>query len=176
MQGLTRSRALGSIGGFLAALPLVVTAARAGSREDPADLKSLNDLLATANSGVALYNGAISANVLTPAVAVTIGTFAGDHAAHRDALLALISSGGGTPVAASTVAPTPPHSDTELLTVALAFERQATGIYLTSIADFKNRAFAKTAASILGVDAGHVALLAEALRQNPAFPTSFVTA
>jgi bacterioferritin (cytochrome b1) len=177
MQVVSRAQALGALGAAAVAAPLAVETAGAAGREDAADLKLLNSLLQTANAGVALYNGAITANVLTPAVAVTIGQFAGDHAAHRDALIALISSGGGQPDAtAAPSAPVPPHSDAELLPAALAFERQATGIYLSSIAAFKNRDYAKTAASILGVDAAHVALLAEALRQNPAFPTNFVTA
>jgi rubrerythrin len=191
MQGLSRARALGALAAIAAAAPLAVDAAKSATREDPADVKLLNGLLDTANAGVALYNGAITANVLSPAVAVTIAQFAGDHAAHRDALIALISSSGGQPVssaaaaaaptaaaaaAPTAAAPTPLHSDAELLPAALAFERQATGFYLSSIAAFKNRDFAKTAASILGVDAAHVALLAEALRQNPAFPTNFVTA
>jgi bacterioferritin (cytochrome b1) len=177
MQGLSRARALGVLGAIAAATPLVVRTAQSAAREDPADIKLLNSLLDTANAGVALYNSAITANVLSAPVAVTIGQFAGDHAAHRDALIALISSSGGQPNAsAAAQAPTPPHSDAELLPAALAFERQATGVYLSSIAEFKNRDYAKTAASILGVDAAHVALLAEALRQNPAFPTNFVTA
>jgi hypothetical protein len=78
----------------------------------------------------------------------------------------------GTDTATLTI--NPPKTEADVLANALAFEKQLASYYLAAIPQFKNRDLAKTAASILGVDATHVALLAEALRQSPAYPGGFL--
>jgi hypothetical protein len=92
------------------------------------------------------------------------------------ALVALVQQAGQTPSSDTTALEAPAmKAEADLLAFALGIERQLASAYLSSVPQYKNRDFAKTAAAILGVDTTHVALLAEALRQNPAYPGSFTT-
>jgi hypothetical protein len=66
-------------------------------------------------------------------------------------------------------------TEADFLAFALSTERQLASSYLAAVPQFKNRDLAKTAASILGVDTAHVAVLSEALRQYPPYPGGFVS-
>ncbi|MBC5822155.1 MAG: ferritin-like domain-containing protein [Candidatus Eremiobacteraeota bacterium] len=70
----------------------------------------------------------------------------------------------------------PLHAEIDVLGFAYTIERMLADVHLAPVATYRNRDYAKTAASILGVETTHVALLAEALRRNPAYPSSFVAA
>lgn len=178
MPGISRARVLGAITALGAAGPLAFGAATSatGTKIDPADIVLLNGLLASAQAGLDLYNGAVRAKILSAPVALATTQFANDHAAHRDLLSAAITAGGGVPVPEAPAAVVDPSTaEATFLGGALSFERQTATLYLAAIPALKNRELTKTAASILGVITAHVALLAEALRQDPAFPTSFVT-
>jgi hypothetical protein len=177
MPGVSRARALGAITVFGVAGPLAVAAgSAAGAKIDPADVTILNTLLQSANAGVHLYNAAVTAKILSAPVSVATNQFAADHAAHRDVLIAVITAGGGEPIPEGPTSQVDPSTtEAAFLAGALTFERQTVGNYLNAVPALKNRELTKTVASILGVIAAHVALLAEALRENPAFPTSFVT-
>lgn len=177
MPGISRANILGAITVLGVAGPLAFSASRAaGAKIDPADVALLNGLLASAHAGIHLYNGAFEAKILTAPVALALNQFATDYNAHRDLLIGVITAGGGVPVPeAATSQVDPTTTEGSFLAGALSFERQTAGIYLVAIPEFKNRELTKAVASILGVVTAHVALLAEALRENPAFPTSFVT-
>jgi len=178
LPGVSRAHVLRAITLLGAAGPLAfgASSSAAGAKIDPADVILLNGLLATAQAGVHLYNGAFAAKILSAPVALATNQFATDHAAHRDLLIAVITAGSGIPVpelATSQVDPT--TTEASFLAGALSFERQTAGIYLAAVPELKNRELTRNVASILGVITAHVALLAEALRLNPAFPSSFVT-
>jgi hypothetical protein len=176
LDAVSRAHVLGAITVLGTAGPLAFGAASAaGAKIDPADVTLLNNLLSSAQAGVHLYNTALAAKILSAPVAAAILQFANDHAAHRDVLISVVTAGGGTPVAevpGSQVEAT--TAESAFLAGALVFERQTAQNYLAAIPAFKNRELTKTVASIMGVITAHVALLAEALRENPAFPTSFV--
>ena len=177
MENISRAHVLGTLTILGAAGPLALGAASAasGPKIDPADVILLNGLLASAHGGIQLYNGAFTAKILSAPVSLALNAFASDYNAHRDILVAAITAGGGTPVPeASASQPSPTLAEQAFLESALAYERQTASLYLNAIPAMKNREITKTVASILGVVTAHIALLAEALRQNPAFPSSFV--
>ena len=104
-----------------------------------------------------------------------MNVFVTDHTAHRDALIAAITAGGQTPGTDLATLDTPTlGNEAEFLNYAYTVERSLASGHLAAVAGFHNRDYAKTAASILGVETTHVALLAEALRKGSAYPTSFV--
>jgi Ferritin-like domain len=113
---------------------------------------------------------------LLPAAAVAIGTkFAGHHTEHRNALGAAIKQISGK----DATAPAGPYnypqfkSATDILMFAKTLEEAAVGGYYTSVPKLTNAALSRAAASIVGVEASHVAVLASALNMDP-IPTAFV--
>ncbi len=173
---ISRASALGAVAALGTVGPLALLPARSADRADPGDVKLLEGALALELAAIAAYAAAATAN-LSPPVAAVLTQFSDDHSAHRDAVAALVQQAGQTPVSEPAPLPdvAPPHVERDALTGALTLERQLASYYLAAVPEFKNRDLAKTAASILGVDATHVALLAEALRQNPAYPGGFLT-
>jgi hypothetical protein len=92
--------------------------------------------------------------------------FMADHMAHRDALIAAVKAGGGVP-SEETVKLVYPSLKTEkdILVFAQSVERQAASAYLGVFPVLQDKALAKAAASILGVETMHVGILATALGQ-----------
>lgn len=177
MSTCTRAQALGAAGAFGLAAPLLTRCAFAADKVDGGDLKSLATELALERSAIKAYTDAAALGVLSPSVLAVLNGFLADHNAHRDALITTYTTAGQT--APEDVAPldTPPlHAEADVLNFAYTVERMLAGAHLTAVPVYKNRDYATTAASILGVETTHVALLAEALRRNPAYPSSFVVA
>ena len=177
MPNITRSSALGATSAVALAAPLVfANFARAAQRADAGDIKLLNTAIPVERAAIKAYADAAALNVLSPSVLAVLRGFMADHTAHLDALVAAVTQGGATPAPESATLQTPPlKTEIDILDYAYTVERLAANTYLGTIAQFKNRDLATTAASILGVETTHVALLAEALRKNPAYPSSFVT-
>ena len=172
---VSRSHAIGALAAAGASLVLAPAVALAAAHADSGDLTLLNTAISLELAAIKMYADAVTANLLTPVVANVTNQFSADHAAHRDALIAQVQQGGGMP--STTPAPLqPPDMKTEadFLTFALAGERQIATNYLAAIPQFKNRDLAKLTASILGVDATHIALLTEALKQSPPYPGGFL--
>lgn len=178
MPIISRAQALGATSALVLSAPsLYARLVRAAGKADPADIKLLNTALSLERAAVKAYADATATNVLSPSVLAVFNAFAADHQAHLDALSAAVTQGGATPSTDSATLPTATlGNELDILNFAYSIERLAATTYLGSVAAFKNRDLATTAASIMGVDATHVALLAEALRKNPAYPSSFVTA
>jgi bacterioferritin (cytochrome b1) len=175
MQLVSRSHAIGALAAAGVTLALAPAVALAAGRADSGDLTLLQSAISYELAAIKMYADAVSANLLTPVVANVTNQFSADHAAHRDALIAQVQQGGGTP--STTPAPLQaPDMKTEadFLGFALAGERQIATVYLAAIPQFKNRDLAKLTASILGVDATHIALLTEALKQSPPYPGGFL--
>ncbi len=177
MSNISRSSALGVASALAFAAPVLFDVVRAAGKIDQADVKLLNSAISLERAAVKAYADAQALNVLSPTVLAVSKGFMADHQAHLDALVAAVTQGGGTPSADLATVPSDTlRTEADILNFIYTVERLAANTYLTSVAQFKNRDFATTAAAILGVDATHVALLAEALRKNPAYPSSFVTA
>jgi len=180
MPKLSRAGALGAASAFVLTAPsLHAQLVAAATRADAGDIRLLNTSIPLERAAIKAYADAAASNVLAPTVLAVLKTFMADHQAHLDALSAAVVQGGATPAADTAPLPTPtpsPATEPDILAFAYSIERLAASTYLAAVAQFKNRDLATTAASIVGVDATHVALLAEALKKNPAYPSSFVTA
>ena len=178
MSKISRSAALGATSAIALAAPLVfANFAAAATKADAGDLKLLNTAIPLERAAVKAYADAAALNILSPGVLAVAKQFMADHQAHLDALVAAVAQSGATadPSTATLQVPTL-ATESDILNFACTVERLAANTYLGTIAQFKNRDLATTAAAIMGVETTHVALLAEALKKNPAYPSSFVSA
>ena len=178
MPKISRATALGAASAALATSPLLYAQlVLAASKADAGDIKLLGTAIPLERAAVKAYGDAAATNLLSPSVLAVLKSFMADHQAHLDALSAAVTQGGATPPTETTTLPTPTlANEADILAFAYTIERLAAGTYLGTIAQFKNRDLATTAAAIMGVEATHVALLAEALKKDPPYPTGFITA
>ena len=177
MSTLSRAHALGALAALGLAAPLISNCTLAADKIDPADLKTLGSALALERAALDAYGKAVDSKALSAPVLAVVNLFVADHTAHRDALIAAITAGGQTPGTDLAPLDTPTlQTEADILNYAYGVERTLANGHLTAVPAFRNRDFAKTAASILGVETTHVALLAEALRKGNAYPSSFVVA
>jgi len=176
MAGLSRAQLLGSLAACGILGPLSVRPAGAAAHADSGDIQLINASIALERAAIKMYGDAAAAHLVSTNVANVTNQFSNYHTAQLGALVALVQQDGQTP-SADTTALTAPDMKTEadFLAFALSTERQLASSYLAAVPQFKNRDLAKTAASILGVDTTHVAVLSEALRQYPAYPSGFVS-
>jgi len=136
----------------------------AAEAADESDVKILNVAIELERAGIKAYADAAATGLLKkPVLAVATG-FMRDHEAHRDALIAAVKHAGATPTAEVTKLTYPTlASQSDILKFALVVERQAATTYLSVIPSFTDRHLAQVAASILGNETTHVAILAQTL-------------
>lgn len=168
----------GMVGGGFMAMGIVgegLSFGVAAAQTASSDVQTLQFAYTLENVAVAAYKLAAGSGLLTPDV-VAVGTkFAGQHQDHANALKAAIQSVKGEVPAVPTKINFPAFKTQEdVLKFALALESAAVGAYYTSSGKFQNRDLASAAASIVGVEATHVAILSSALKMDP-IPTAFVT-
>lgn len=168
---------VGMVGGGIAALSIVgegLSFGVAAAQTASSDLQTLQFAFVLENVAVAAYKLGAGSGLLTPDV-VSVGTkFAGQHQDHANALKAAIESVKGEVPAIPTKINWPSFKTQEdVLKFALALESAAVGAYYTSSGKFSNRDLASAAASIVGVEATHVAILSSALKMDP-IPNAFV--
>lgn len=148
----------------------------AGGDATQADARILNTALAAELEAVAAYQvGAESGLLLKPALDLAV-TFQGHHREHADVLAKTIEKLGGKPVAAKARYDFPTaklKSQADVLRFAAALETGAVSAYLGAVPVFANRELAKAAASILGDEAMHWAVLRQAVGEIPV-PSAFV--
>ena len=178
MPKLSRANALGATSAIALTAPLLVrNFVLAAQKADGGDIKLLNTAIPLERAAIKAYADAAATKLLSPAVLAVATSFMADHQAHLDALVAAVTEGGATPSPdTAPLTPPPLANERDILAFAYTVERLAASTYLGTIAQFKNRDLATTAASIMGIETTHVALLAEALRKNPAYPSGVVTA
>jgi len=140
------------------------------------DIKILNGGLAAEYQGIAAYQvGAESALLQKPVLDLAV-QFQSQHKAHADLLAATVKQLGGTPVLPKQKYDFPVEqlkSQNDVLRFAAGLEQGAVSAYLAAVPVFDNRDLAKAAASILGDEAMHWAILRHALGDNPV-PAAFV--
>ena len=150
----------------------------AASMSTQSDVDMLNVALGLEYQAIAAYQvGAESGLLQKPVLAVAV-QFQGQHKAHAGILEATISKLGGKPVAAGKPAdyhfPTDKlKNQADVLRFAAGLEKGAASAYLGTVPQFHNRALAKAAASILGDETMHWAILLNALGENPV-PAAFI--
>jgi hypothetical protein len=169
----TQLLAFGTAAG-LVGLPLLGDFAAAAQSADPGDIDTLNTAISIERAGIKAYADAAATGLLSKPVLVLAQRFAADHTAHRDALVGAVRAAGAVP--SETIAPIAVPtlaSERDVLAFANAVEMKAASTYLSVIPDLHDRALAGVAASILGVETTHVALLAEALGTRE-YATGFV--
>ncbi|MGH7003873.1 MAG: ferritin-like domain-containing protein [Alphaproteobacteria bacterium] len=145
-----------------------------GKRTD--DVAILNAALGAEQEAVAAYQlGAESGLLQKPVLALAV-QFQDHHKQHSDALAKTVKKLGGTPVAPLRSYSFPVatlKSQADVLAFAAKLERGAVSAYLGAVPILDNRELAKVAASILGDEAMHWAVLRQALGQDPV-PVAFL--
>lgn len=153
---------------------LLARLAVAATNADPADVATLNAAIELERAGIKAYTDGAASGLLSRPVADLAARFRADHTVHRDALAGAVRAAGGTPSEATATIATPPlASERDIIAFARTVELKAAATYLSVIPDFKDRALAGVAASILGVETIHVGLLESALGTRY-YPSGFV--
>jgi rubrerythrin len=151
-------------------------AAQAGEAT-AADAQILNTALGAELEAIAAYQlGAESKLLQKPALDLAL-TFQGHHKEHADLLAKTVEKLGGKPVLAKAKYNFPAEqlkSQADVLRFAAKLEQGAVSAYLGAVPLFGNRDLAKAAASILGDEAMHWAILRQALGDIPV-PSAYVS-
>ena len=141
------------------------------------DVVILNAALGAEQEAIAAYQlGATSGLLQKPLLDLAV-QFQGHHKEHAAALAATVTKLGGTPVEAPKSYSFPTQklkSQADVLAFAAELEKGAVSAYLGAVPILTDRDLAKVAASILGDEAMHWAVLRHALGQNPV-PTAFLS-
>ena len=162
---------------LLAGCSTVSTADKKASADASAnDVGILNGALAAEQQAVAAYQVGAESGLLQKPVLDLAVQFQGHHKAHADLLAATVKQLGGNPVAplAKYSFPTDKlKNQADVLRFAAELERGAVSAYLSAVPILDNRELARAAASILGDEAMHWAVLRQAVGENPV-PAAFV--
>jgi rubrerythrin len=143
------------------------------------DIEILNTALGAEHQAIAAYQVGAESGLLTKPVLGVAVKFQSDHKEHADLLSKTVKKLGGKPAMAMKPAdykfPTDElKSEKDVLRFAAGLEKGAISAYLGAVPLFGNKDLAKAAASILGNEAMHWALLLQALGE-PADPVAFVS-
>lgn len=151
-------------------------AAKSGASAE-SDVRILNTALAAELEAVAAYQvGAESGLLQKPALDLAV-TFQGHHKEHADVLAKTIAKLGGKPVNAKSKYAFPTEklkTQNDVLRFAAGLEKGAVSAYLGAVPVFDNRDLSRAAASILGDEAMHWAVLRQAVGEAPV-PSAFVS-
>lgn len=162
---------------LLAGCSTVSAADKKAAADTPAnDVGILNGALAAEQQAIAAYQVGAESGLLQKPVLDLAVQFQGHHKAHADLLAATVKQLGGSPVAplARYNFPTDKlKNQADVLRFAAELERGAVSAYLSAVPILDNRELAKAAASILGDEAMHWAVLRQAVGENPV-PAAFV--
>jgi rubrerythrin len=140
------------------------------------DIRVLNSALGAELEAIAAYQLGAESGLLQKPVLDLAVTFQGHHKEHAEVLARTIAKLGGKPVAAKAKYDFPTDrlkSQADVLRFAALLEKGAVSAYLGAVPVFGNRDLAKAAASILGDEAMHWAILRNALGETPV-PSAFV--
>ena len=151
-------------------------AASKGGAAGTNDVGILNTALAAELEAIAAYQLGADSGLLQKPVKELALTFQGHHKAHADLLSGTIAKLGGKPVAAKPKYTFPTEklkSQADVLRFAAQLEQGAVSAYLGAVPLFANRDLSHAAASILGDEAMHWAVLRNALGEAPV-PSAFM--
>ena len=151
-------------------------AAQAGG-DAASDAQILNTALGAELEAIAAYQVGAESKLLDKPVLDLALTFQGHHRAHAALLAATVEKLGGKAVSAKAKYDFPTaqlKSQADVLRFAAKLEQGAVSAYLGAVPIFDDRALAKAAASILGDEAMHWAVLRNALGEAPV-PGAFVS-
>jgi rubrerythrin len=153
-------------------------AAAADKSANPAnDVAILNSALAAELEAIAAYGVGAGSGLLKGAVLALAVTFQGHHKQHADVLAGAVTRLGGHPNTAKSnynFAVETLHTQNDVLRFAANLEKGAVSAYLGAVPRFSDRELSKAAASILGDEAMHWAVLRQAVGDEPV-PAAFVS-
>lgn len=157
----------------------VLAAQQSGSKGGGAhqDVQILNTALGAELEAIAAYQLGAESKLLEKPVLDLAVTFQGHHKAHADVLAKTVEKLGGKPAVAKSSYDFPVDqlkAQADVLRFAAKLEQGAVSAYLGAVPLFGNRDLAKAAASILGDEAMHWAILRNALGEAPV-PAAFVS-
>jgi hypothetical protein len=141
------------------------------------DLKILNVALGLEHEAIAAYQAGAESSLLQKAVLDVAVLFQTQHKQHRDALMATIKKAGGMPVEPRRVADygwPALATQKDVLVFAARLEAGAASAYLGALKAIQNKDYLTAAASIMGNETQHLAILRQALGENPV-PSSFIS-
>ncbi|HEY0877223.1 MAG TPA: ferritin-like domain-containing protein [Zeimonas sp.] len=181
LEPVDRRAWLGGSGLLLSATAIAMLAGKpalaAGKPSDAAqDARILNTALGAELEAIAAYQVGADSGLLQKPVRDLALTFQGHHKAHADLLASTVSKLGGKPVSAKPEYKFPTDklkTQADVLRFAAGLEKGAVSAYLGAVPLFDNRDLSKAAASILGDEAMHWAVLRNALGEAPV-PEAFV--
>lgn len=166
-----------------AAVALLAGSSRLLASEKPTerslanDVEILNSALAAEYEAVAAYQVGAESGLLKPDVLKLAVQFQGHHKAHADVLSGTVRKLGGNAVDVKSRYDFPVESlkrQEDVLQFAAGLEKGAVSAYLNAVPLLGSGDLAKAAASILGDEAMHWAVLRHALGQDPV-PFAFVS-
>jgi rubrerythrin len=140
------------------------------------DIQILNTALGAELEAIAAYQLGAESKLLQKPVLDLAVTFQGHHKEHAEVLSKTIAKLGGKAVSAKEKYNFPVDqlkSQNDVLKFAAKLEQGAVSAYLGAVPLFGNRDLAKAAASILGDEAMHWAVLRNALGEAPV-PSAFM--
>jgi hypothetical protein len=153
-------------------------AAAAEKAANPAnDVAILNTAIAAEHEAVAAYDVGAGSGLLKGAVLQLATTFQGHHKQHVAVLTGVVERLGGKAADVKLKYSFPVETlktQNDVLRFAAALEKGAVSAYLGAVPLFEDRELAKAAASILGDEAMHWAVLRQALGEEPV-PAAFVS-
>jgi len=150
--------------------------AKAG-KSTASDVRILNTALGAELEAIAAYQVGAESGLLQKPVLDLALTFQGHHKAHAEVLANTVAKLGGNPVAAKEKYTFPTETlktQADVLRFAATLEKGAVSAYLGAVPVFGSSDLAKAAASILGDEAMHWAVLRNALGEAPV-PSAFVS-
>lgn len=148
-----------------------------GSKSTTSDVTILNTALGAELEAIAAYQLGAESGLLQKPVLDLALTFQGHHKEHADILASTVRKLGGKAVDAKAKYSFPTDqlkSQADVLRFAAMLEKGAVSAYLGAVPLFANRDLAKAAASILGDEAMHWAVLRNALGEAPV-PVAFMS-
>ena len=150
----------------------MATSAPAAAATSANDVGILNTALGLEYQAIAAYQVGAESGLLKKPVLDLAVQFQGDHKKHAEVLASTVSKLGGAPVMAKRPGDYgfPVHTlktQADVLRFAANLEQGAASAYLGAVPAFMNRDLAKAAASILGDETMHWAILRNALGENP---------
>jgi rubrerythrin len=143
---------------------------------DGNDVQILNTALGAELEAIAAYQLGADSKLLDKPVLDLAVTFQGHHKAHAALLAATVAKLGGQPVSAKAKYDFPADqlkSQADVLKFAAKLEQGAVSAYLGAVPLFSERDLAKAAASILGDEAMHWAVLRQTVGEAPV-PAAFM--
>jgi rubrerythrin len=152
-------------------------AATKGGEATSADVRILNTALAAELEAIAAYQVGADSGLLQKPVLDLAVAFQGHHKEHADFLAKTITTLGGAPVAAKPKYQFPTDrlkTQVDVLRFAATLEKGAVSAYLGAVPLFGNPELTRAAASILGDEAMHWAVLRNALGEFPV-PSAFLS-